>query len=316
MRLSLLRRHRRDARLSTSRLGVVLVYHRLGEVAGDARYELVPALATRLFEAQLDYLRANYRVVPPSRLLDAALERRRGDAVPVAITFDDDLRSHIDVAAPALRRAGLPAGFFLCGASVDAAHRFWWEDLQALVERPAAVPARLRSLQGVDLGPALGSEPGALHEVAELIERLPPRRRDAVAAELRSNSPVPPAGLTARQIGQLARAGFEIGFHTRSHYLLSTLDAAELRDAMNEGKERLEAVVGRELTMIAYPHGKADARVAEAARAAGYRLGFTGDPRPVGPPTDRLLIGRSEPPAAPPDDFGRAVAATLARRPG
>jgi peptidoglycan/xylan/chitin deacetylase (PgdA/CDA1 family) len=315
MRLSVLRRHGRDARRSTSRLGVALVYHRVGDLPGDPRYELVPALETRLFEAQLEHLRANYRVVSPSRLLDAALERRPGGPFPVALTFDDDLPSHLDVAAPALLRAGLPAGFFLCGASLDAAHRFWWEDLQALVERPSAVPVRLRSLRGVNLGPELHGTPRAIHELAELIERLPPRRRDAVAAELRSHAGERPGGLDAHEIAELAGAGFEIGFHTRRHYLLSTLDVAGLRDAMSEGKERLEAAIGRRLTMIAYPHGKADIRVADAARAAGYELGFTGDPRPAGPKTDRLLIGRTEPPAVPLDEFGRAVAATLARRP-
>jgi hypothetical protein len=117
-------------RRSTRQAGLALVYHRIGEPPGDPRYELVPALSTRLFETQLNHLRTAYRVVPPSQLLEATLERRAGDRFPVALTFDDDLRSHIDIVGPALQRAGLPAAFFLCGASLDASHSFWWEDLQ------------------------------------------------------------------------------------------------------------------------------------------------------------------------------------------
>lgn len=301
-------------RLSTSRLGVALVYHRIADLAGDSRYELVPALPTRVFQEQLHHLRTIYRIVPPSRLLQAALGRRRGDRFPVAITFDDDLLSHVEVVAPTLRRMRIPAGFFLCGASIDAPHSFWWEDLQALVDHGAAARRpRLQSAPEVDLGRALGRVPDGIHVVAEQIEQLPPNKRDAVAAELHSHTGESRRGLSAGEIETLAGAGFEIGFHTRRHYLLSTLDDAGLRASMDDGRERLETVVGRPLTTIAYPHGKADARVAEAARTAGYDLGFTASVTAAGPGTDPLLIGRVEALAVPLRQFSQTIAATLAR---
>lgn len=297
-------------------MGVALVYHRVGELTGDARHELMPALGLRLFEAQLGHLRENYRVVPPSALLDAARERQPGDRFPVAITFDDDLPSHLEIAAPALARVGLPAAFFLCGACVDGSHGFWWEDLQALVDRWQALPSRLRSLPEVDLAPALQKAPRAIHRIAEFIERLPPERRDSVARELRSLAANSHRGLSPGDVGALAGARFEIGFHTRRHYLLSTLSDGALRAAMDEGREQLETLVGRRLTMIAYPHGKADGRVAEAARAAGYELGFTAVPASVGAATkDPLMIGRVEAEAVPVHDFGRKIAATLELEP-
>ena len=64
--------------------------------------------------------------------------------------------------------------------------------------------------------------------------------------------------------------------------------------------------------MIAYPHGKADARVAEAARAAGYEFAFTGLPVSVAPTTDALMIGRIEGVAVQLRDFARTIATTLA----
>jgi peptidoglycan/xylan/chitin deacetylase (PgdA/CDA1 family) len=305
----------RAARRSTREAGIALLYHRVARPGGDERYELVPALDTALFEAQLDHLRANYRVVPPSRLFDAARERRPRERLPVAITFDDDLPSHADVVVPALLRAGLPAAFFLCGASIDAADAFWWQDLQAVVDTQR-LPVRLSSSPDLDLGPAARGVPRAIHHVGELIERLPPERRDAVAAELRTLANEPRSGLSARDVRGIVAAGFEIGFHTRRHYLLSTLDETGLRTAMSEGRERLEAVVGRRLTMIAYPHGKVDGDVAEAARTAGYEFGFTGSAASVGPTTDPLLIGRLDAPSVPVAEFGRLIAATLARKPG
>jgi peptidoglycan/xylan/chitin deacetylase (PgdA/CDA1 family) len=298
-------------RRSTRQAGVALVYHRIGEPPGDPRCELVPALSTRLFETQLHYLRTAYRVVPPSQLLDAALERRAGDRFPVALTFDDDLRSHVDVVGPALQRADLPAAFFLCGASLDAPHTFWWEDLQKLADRPDAAPLRLRSLPELDLTPVVRRVPYAIHQAAEFIERLPREQHDAVSAELRVLAQQPDGRFAARDVAALAAGGFEIGFHSRRHYLLTTLDDRDLSTAMIEGREELEAVIGRRLTMIAYPHGKASARVAEAARSAGYELAFTASPTSVEPATDAFMVGRVEVPPAPASTFAQMIASTL-----
>jgi peptidoglycan/xylan/chitin deacetylase (PgdA/CDA1 family) len=304
----------RAARRFVGHAGIALVYHRVGSPGGDERYELSPALDSGLFEEHLRHLRANYRVVPPSQLFDIASDRRPGERVPVAITFDDDLSSHVDVVVPALVRAGLPAAFFLCGTSVDTPQAFWWQDLQTLVDE-RRLPFRLSAWPDLDLGPAARGLPGAIHDVAERIERLGPKARDAVASELRALTDGERGGLSASDVREIAAAGFEIGFHTRRHYLLPTLDDSALRSAMREGRDRLEVLAGGRLKMIAYPHGKADERVAAAARAEGYERGFTAWAFPVGPTTDPLLTGRLETPPVPTPELGRLIAHILARRP-
>jgi peptidoglycan/xylan/chitin deacetylase (PgdA/CDA1 family) len=302
----------RLGRLSTKRSGLALVYHRVGDPPGDPRYELVPALGTRAFERQLHYLRRAYRIVPLSRLLESALERRAGERFPLAITFDDDLRSHVDVVRPMLQRAGLPATFFLCGTFLDGGHSFWWEDLQVIADRREPSPLQLRSLPDLDLTAVGRRVPNAIHQAAELIERLPALQHDAVAAELRMLAGRPAPRLTASDVETLVAAGFDVGFHTRRHYLLTTLSDAELGSALTDGREALEAIVGRRLRMIAYPHGKANERVADAARSAGYEFAFTALPARVAPTTDAFMIGRMELPAVPLHDFAQIVAVTLA----
>jgi peptidoglycan/xylan/chitin deacetylase (PgdA/CDA1 family) len=301
-----------NTRRSTRRSGLALVYHRVGSPAGNARSELVPALDPRPFEAQLDHLRTSYRIVAPSQLQAAALARGRGEKLPVALTFDDDLRSHVDVVAPALKRADLPAAFFLCGATLDGGHGFWWDDLETLVNR-GFFEHGARISADVDFDVLRGGAPGAIQAVAERIERLSPKDRDAIAAELRAHVRTTLPALAASDISALIAAGFEIGFHTRRHYLLPALDDRELGAAMTEGRNRLDAIAERKLTMIAYPHGKADERVAQAAQEAGFELGFTGLASPVTPTTDPLLIGRLDAQAVPAADFERVVAETLMR---
>jgi peptidoglycan/xylan/chitin deacetylase (PgdA/CDA1 family) len=276
----------RALRWSPVRMGVVAVYHGLAAATGDA--QLVPPHGVALFRAQLAHLEAHYRVVRASDLLHAAATRRRGQRLPVAITFDDDLRSHVDLAAPILRSQRLPATFFLCGRSLDGPNAFWWERLQRALDLGLVTPADV-------LGPQLD---GATRtELGEAIERLDPEERDAVSERLQALVGPDPqtSGLRTDHVRDLVRAGFEIGFHTYRHDPLPGLDEQRLVAAMTTGRQRLAEVVSRPLELLAYPHGRADTRVTSAARAAGYRQAFTTVERASGATTDKMLIGRFSP---------------------
>lgn len=75
-----------------------------------------------------------------------------------------------------------------------------------------------------------------------------------------------------------------IGSHTLRHPFLTRLDDAELRRELDASKSFLEQAAGRIVDLLAYPTGDYDRRVAQAARAAGYRAAFAEDPRGVGVP--------------------------------
>jgi peptidoglycan/xylan/chitin deacetylase (PgdA/CDA1 family) len=261
--------------------GLALVYHRLAPSAGDPARELLPAIALDDFRAQLRVLRRHYRAVPASELPEAARTRRRGQRLPVAITFDDDDPGHLRHAAPALAAAGLPATFFLCGASLDAPRAFWWERLQALVDAGGTPPAGL---------------PGDLHAAALAIEAMPAAERERVDGLLAAavGDPPPDAGLRAPEVAALA-ATFEIGFHTLRHHSLDTLDDTELARAMREGRAPLEAAAGGALRCVAYPSGRTDVRTAGAAATAGFATGYTTTGRALLAGDDLRLIGRIEP---------------------
>src|SRR3712207_2231784 len=263
------------------------MYHSVAPVGGNPVRELVPPLSTAIFERQLLHVRSTYRVVPPSEIVASVARRRRGEPFPVAITFDDDLRSHIDVAAPVLRRLGLPAAFFLTGAALERPHSFWWERLQRAFDRGVDLRAVLPDL--VQTG-----GPPSIHRVAAKIQALSPEARTAVSDRLlEAGGPDPAiAGLRADAAKRLAENGFEIGFHTLRHDPLPGLDDATLRRALTAGRRELEEAVEKRVELIAYPHGSADARVARAAAEAGFRLGFGGGWGALTGVTHPLLVPR------------------------
>lgn len=260
--------------------GMAVVYHRLAETAGDARRELLPALSVRHFGAQVDLLARHYDIVSATDLPEAAARRTRGARLPLAITFDDDDPGHVDWAAPALRRRGVPATFFLCGASLDVPRAFWWEHLQMLFDRGLPTPADV---------------PSDLFAAANAIVNMTPAERDRIDAEMREILGPDTADVGLSREGLVALASeFEIGFHTADHHPLDTLSDDQLADALRTGREILESAIGRPCTAIAYPNGRSDARTARAVEAAGFDAGYTTQARPLRPGTDRRLIGRLE----------------------
>ena len=68
----------------------------------------------------------------------------------------------------------------------------------------------------------------------------------------------------------LRDAGWEIGSHSRTHRDLATLPDAELEAELRGSREECEAEIGRSCRALAYPFSSFDARVKQAAAAAGY----------------------------------------------
>jgi peptidoglycan/xylan/chitin deacetylase (PgdA/CDA1 family) len=293
-------------RLSSRRVGLAFVYHAVGQSTGDPGRELIAPHGKALFEAQVRHLKRSYQVVPASELLAAVAARKRGQRIPVSITFDDDLASHRRLAIPVLTGVGAPATFFLCGGSLDRPFAYWWERLQAAHDR-GRVPAQVLAHAGV--------EEKDIWPQAIAIEGLEAEARDRLAESLREGvGPDPPdAGMRSDDVRTLADAGFEVGFHTLRHDCLLQLGDAALRIALRDGREQLESVVGRPLTAIAYPHGKADKRVAAAAHEEGFQVGFTTRIRPVDAHDDPLLIPRMKPSFASAGHFAVQALSALLR---
>ena len=287
-------------RRTALRAGVAVVYHGLAERAGDPKRDVVPAHGVDLFARQLEHLTSTYRPVPASRLAAAARMRRRGEPFPVAITFDDDLPSHTEFALPLLERAGAVATFFLGGGSR------WATQLQAVLDSGTEPPPPVRA--GMSAA-----------EARAAVEALPAGERERFEVELGEIAEEHPSPAAAPHVGQLAAAGHEIGFHTVAHRVLTNLTDEELAHELTDGRDELAVQAGAPLTSFAYPFGVADARVAAAARAAGYEAAFTVAPEAATAATDPLLLPRIDAPFDPPErlawHLARALLTALASGP-
>lgn len=96
--------------------------------------------------------------------------------------------------------------------------------------------------------------------------------------------------LSWREVDEMAAAGAEFGSHTLTHPHLPSLDDEALAHELAESRVLLQERLGK-CDTLAYPFGESDARVAQAARRAGYEFAFT-LPQGPQPLADHLSIAR------------------------
>ena len=272
---------------SPRQAGLVLMYHGIGPGSGDPGRDLVPQLDHDLFRAQLVYLTRRYEIVPLKDLRERIARRGRSDRLPVALTFDDDLKTHSLYATALLAEVGVPGTFFLSGVSLHGTRSSWWQDLQAVFDRGGEEWTELVSDLEID-APCTG-----IRSLAQAIESMAPADRDRAGERIRARAgSATDRPLSADEIQRIASSGFEVGFHTRRHYNLMAVSDYQLRQTLTEGLDEIQALTGYRPTTIAYPHCCADRRVAEAARNAGFDLGLICGGAAVTPSDHPMLMDR------------------------
>jgi peptidoglycan/xylan/chitin deacetylase (PgdA/CDA1 family) len=252
---------------------MVLVYHRIGALQSPG---LIPTVPVTDFRTHLQTLQDIGEIVPLSQLL----RERRSTKMRFALTFDDDHAAHVDVVLPILLEHRAHATFFLSGRSLHELGPYWFQALENLVlDRGVRAVADLLSIAQ-----------GDVNEIAVKCESAP-----LLQAKLEATHHGRAEIISEERLAMLSDAGMDIGFHTLHHRLLPLLGDAEIDRALREGRDELEAAIRTPTKLFAYPHGKADARVAARVRANGYDAAFTGMPHPITRRSDRFLLGRWEP---------------------
>lgn len=85
--------------------------------------------------------------------------------------------------------------------------------------------------------------------------------------------------MTAEQLTELDRLGYEIYSHTLTHKRLTQCSYEEVTSELADSKRKLESVLGHSINAVSYPHGAVNETIIEIGKASGYEYGFTIDPQ-------------------------------------
>ena len=190
-----------------------------GEEVAHTRH-LYRHRSARQFEADLDLLLQTFSPIS----LDTLVEHLEGD-VPLPrrsmfLSFDDGLRQQFEIAAPILRRKGVPATFFITRDFVDNATLFYRFKASLLIDaltgvderRLARVGSRLQ-LPRPDHGHCVGAILGVGHANRALLDELAEMLELDFDEYLARRRPF----LTVGEISSLVAAGFTVGAHSLDH---------------------------------------------------------------------------------------------------
>ncbi len=294
----------------------IVNYHRILESL-DPLLDSEPDVVE--FRWQMELLAECFNVMP----LHDALHALGTQSMPprtVCITFDDGYRSTHDLALPILKELNLPATVFVTSGYIGEGNM--WND--KILEAVRRLPSDQLDLRETGLGiHALQTIDERKHTIQKLTQDakyLPPKERldltvrlEELAGEVFDHGLM----LTREMVCTMAEQNIEIGAHTITHPILTSLDDNSARHEIEGGKLQLEAITGRPVRLFAYPNGKAgmdfDERHVVMAKEAGFAAAFTTAFGAATNENDRYQIPRCRPWDATPFFYGLRLLRWLAR---
>lgn len=277
----------------------ILIYHRVLRQPDPLRPD-EPDVAR--FDWQMRLL-AEYCTVLPLREAVSRLQEGRLPRRACCITFDDGYADNLTVALPILEKYRLPATVFVATGYLDGGCMF----NDAVIEAIGSASVESLDLSALGLGRhELSTLEQRRRAIAILLQQLKyrhPQQRTADVKYLVETSGCAdlPRGimLTSVQVGELARRGVEIGGHTDSHAILTTLSDEQVSAEILSGKQRLEALTDKPVTVFAYPNGRPHhdylARHAAIVRELGFVLAVSTARGVASRATDRYQLPRFTP---------------------
>ena len=255
----------------------VLTFHRVVE----SKDPLLPAEPDAIrFSAIIKMLSDGFRIL---RLSEACQLLFSGKLPPrsICITFDDGYANNFDVALPILKAFKVPATVFIAPGFLNGGIMF-----NDIIIETIRRSGSLLDLSHIELGQyKLDNNQSRVTAIDSIISRtkhLPFEKRNAailqIAKQIRTDLPTN-LMMSDSQVKQLHQFGIEIGAHTMTHPILTSVDDTTAKSEILDSKLYLESLINGQISSFAYPNGKPhrdyNASHVEIAKSCGFEIAVT-----------------------------------------
>jgi peptidoglycan/xylan/chitin deacetylase (PgdA/CDA1 family) len=229
--------------------------------------------------------------------MEELVNRLRSKTLPanaVAITFDDGYRDNLVNAKPVLARYRVPATLFLATGFVDQETPFWWDELATMILASTHAVHDRQELAGdavtLDWGEAerldvagewrAWDEPRTPRQRAYLdiwrrLRLATADQRDLAMNTLRhrfgtANESLGKAMNSAEIRALLCDGIVELGAHTVTHPVLTSLSRLESRREVEGSGQRCSELAAKCVNGFAYPYGDMSVEVRRDVASLGF----------------------------------------------
>ena len=249
----------------TSPLPRIIMYH--GFCGNNEEVER--CLSTNVFRRQLLYLKEKYQ---PYKLSDLIAYRKKEGVYPyrsVVITVDDGYYSFYKWAFPLLREFGIPATVCIPNGLIDQKDWIWSDKLLYLIEKSGYPYERRRELWNA-------LKKGSLVERESRLADLSRKMGITIPMEAPDKYKL----MSWKHLQEIAETRLvEIGSHTRTHPVLSSLSLDESWEEVHKSRREIQDRLNLDVSSFFYPYGALEdyrQDQVEMIRNSGYQCAVAG----------------------------------------
>jgi peptidoglycan/xylan/chitin deacetylase (PgdA/CDA1 family) len=252
----------------------VLIYHRVLDAFDPMRPSEPNGV---VFDWHMRVLRQYFEPLG----LDEALSLMDAGQLPdraVCVTFDDGYADNQRIALPILKKWNIPATVFVASSFLDGGRM--WNDTVIEVFRRCPAGEFDTGVPGIGVVnvDTVETRLRAAMTVIAVIKYKSTSERTAFTSSMAERVQGLPEDLmlTTSGLRKLVKAGIDIGGHTRSHPILTSLNTASAFAEIANGKSDLEEKIDAPVHYFAYPNGRRGEDYTEEHVEMVKDIGFKG----------------------------------------
>jgi peptidoglycan/xylan/chitin deacetylase (PgdA/CDA1 family) len=253
-----------------------LMYHRISDD------KMIPGISSNGFENHLKFLVKNYDIVPIKEILFDR-EKNIEDPYKISITFDDGYYDFYHKAWPLLKKYNIPASLYVATNFIDKKEWLWPDKIRTLL-----LSTKVNTITVPNLGQlvlTMENYQENWNTIADYCLRLKQIERDhflqslSVLFDTRYEKEPDDcfSALTWSQLKEMSDEGLDIGSHTLSHAILTSIDDEQLYRELYESKEKIENMLEINVEGICYPNGMhldVSDKTVNVAEKVNYKYGL------------------------------------------
>lgn len=202
-----------------------------------------------------------YRFIDINECYDIILNKKKNMDKILFISFDDGWQSNMKL-LPIIEKYGVPITVFVSIEPIINGN-FWWE---------YAIK---------DIG----------YKNMLKLKKIPYDQFCKVIKKMKKSVRLTRSAITEDELLLLIKHPFvSIQSHTITHPLLTACDNKTLVDELENSKNYLEKISGKEIIAFSYPNGSLGEREIKAVKTAGYKMAFTTVAKHVDVQSDSLYL--------------------------